>query len=98
MLYAAALKVSEKICLGSATIGSFNAHDGERFRVMSRVVCHTMFFGRWLREDVRVVADYESKLQVCADVSFEALSMYVSTNRSDVEAVDLLARLRRGQR
>lgn len=93
-LFAVALKVYEKIEVGPALQTVFGGYQSNVFEVMSRVVCHTMFFGRWQGEDVRVIADYDGKVRLCQDVSYEALSMYVSFNKQDKLAAKMIASMR----
>ncbi len=92
-LFAVALRVYEKIEVGPALQTVFGGYQSSNvFEVMSRVVCHTMFFGRWQGEDVRVVADYDGKVRLCQDVSYEA--MYMSFNKEDKLAAKVLASMR----
>jgi hypothetical protein len=91
-LYALVPEVYEKIGLGPAVLGAYRS---EEFDVMSRVVMHAMYFGRWQSQRMRVANEADPWDRVCQDVSFEALSIYVSENKNDHAAVHFLKRMGR---
>lgn len=97
-LVAVSVRVQERADLGPAVVGMFSSYEATIFAVMSRVVCHAAFFGRWLGEDFRVVAEYDQRVQICQDVTFEMLSMYAAANLEDAEAAKLLVAMRSAPR